>query len=217
MSALRGPIGIVTGLAAEAALARRELARCPDLAVIACAGPGPGAAARAAGALPPVSCLVSLGYAGGLDAALAPGALVLPERIVDGEGRSWAAADLGLPGRGGTLIGVDRPVATAAEKGRIHARTGSLAVDTESHAIAAVAAERGIPVAAIRAVLDGAGVDLPAAALLAVDEAGAVRVAALLRALPARRGGIASLIGLAVAAARARATLRRALAALARS
>jgi len=43
----------------------------------------------------------------------------------------------------------------------LHIGTGALAVDTESHVVASVAAARGLPMAAVRVITDSAHYSLP--------------------------------------------------------
>jgi len=175
------PAGFVVGLAAEARLLARALGPLSSGAVgpVACAGADPERARESAARLlaEGARALISFGLAGGLDPALAPGDLVLPDRVVapggqafaaDGTCRAkWAAAAAaaGLPVAAGTLIGSARPVAGVAEKAALRRSGGAVAVDMESHAVAAVATAAGVPFAAVRAVADPAGRFLPSAAI----------------------------------------------------
>ena len=196
------PPGIVVGLAAEARIARPLGAR------IAIGGGTAAGAARAADDLAPhVSALISFGLAGGLDPALAPGALLVPALVL-ADDEQWPTdpalcARLGGP-TPGALFGDGAILATAAAKAALHARTGAVAVDLESAAVARAAARHGLPFAVLRAVCDPAGRNLPRAALIALDgqgRIGALRVAA---AVLARPGDIPALIALGRDAARAR-------------
>ena len=196
-------IGVVTGLAREA-----EIARAAGLAV-RCEGPGPDAARRAALALADAGAalLVSFGYAGGLDPGVPAGTLLLPARVVDGAGREWpCVARLDPPA--GTLIGTDRPVTDAGSKRRLAAT--AMAVDCESHAVAAVAQARGLSFCVVRAVVDDGGTGLPGAALAGVDAQGRVRMAVLMRALMLSPRDLPAVIRLAAAARRADRSLGRA-------
>jgi len=67
---------------------------------------------------------------------------------------------------------MDSIVDSAREKRRQFARTGAAAVDTESHIVAGMAAERGLPFAAIRVITDTAAANLPPAALTAIGPNG---------------------------------------------
>ncbi len=208
------PAGIIVGLAAEARIARPLGART------AIGGGTAAGAAQAAEALAPhVSTLISFGLAGGLDPALSPGALLVPALIL-ADGEDWSADPVLLTLLGGptpgALFGDGAILATAARKSALHARTGAVAVDLESAAVARIAARHGLPFAALRAVCDPAGQDLPPAALIALDgrgRIGALRIAASLLAHP---GQIPALIALARDAAQARRALVTRVAAIGR-
>jgi hopanoid-associated phosphorylase len=138
--------------------------------------------------------LLSFGIAGGLEPGLCPGALVLAEAVVRPDGRIMATdaawtrrAAAALPGiRTGRIAGSDRAVASVADKQRLRILTGALAVDMESHALAAVAESAGLPLLVLRAVADPAERALPAPALVGIAADGSPRpLAVALRLLPA--------------------------------
>lgn len=157
-------LGIVCGMQTEFdALGRTAID--PSIRV-SVSGARPELAADGARWLLSEGCrvLMSWGVAGGLDPALAPGDLLLPNAVVTGEGNSYVTEppDLGdLVAPGGTLIGTDRVVLTAAEKADLHRQSGARAVDMESHKVMEVAAEANVPAFVLRAVGDGAGTSLP--------------------------------------------------------
>jgi nucleoside phosphorylase len=200
------PIVAVTGLAAEAAIARRAGLRA------ICAGGVPArTAAAVAAALEAGDCtmLVSFGIAGGLRAGLAPGTLVVAGAVMDSEGEI-AAPPFEFPqALRGTIFGSTAIVAAAAEKAALHARTGALAVDLESHLVARAASAIGLPWAAVRTIADTAEYDLPPAAQLALRENGRpdllavlgslcaapVQLPALLRTARQTRAALRALVG----------------------
>lgn len=97
------------------------------------------------------------GFAGGLDPALDPCAVVFSE---DTE------ANLGTKLRGlGAIPGhihcADRVAITATEKAELRRTTGADAVEMESQVIRDLCRERGIPSATIRVISDTATEDLP--------------------------------------------------------
>src|SRR5262245_64617676 len=101
------------------------------------------------------------GIAGGLAPDLVAGDWVVGSSVrTDREcfptDRGWARALVeALPGAvHADIIGADATVADPAEKRRLHAQTGAVAVDTESHIAARIAAAYRIPFAACRAVID---------------------------------------------------------------
>ncbi len=187
----------VTGLKAEA-----RLAAGPRVHVIS--GGGDGARLRRelaeAAALRPCA-IISFGVAGGLAPGLAPGAIFVARSVVAGDGEKvhadpvWSralSATLGAP-----LVdfaGVDEPVVDGAGKRALHLRTGAHVVDMESHIAARIAADRGIPFAALRVVADPAHRHLPHAALVAMRPDGAIAFGALTRSLLRDPGQIPQLI-----------------------
>ncbi len=203
---LSSPLGIVTGLAAEARLAR-------PLGLVAAGGGTPAGAAAAAAMLIArgVTALLSFGFAGGLDPALAPGALVLPHTLVTATAR--LAIDPELAGRfgtpQGTLFAARAPVLSVEAKAALFAATGACAVDVESEAVAQAAAARRLPFAVLRAVCDPAWRALPPAALAALDATGAIAPLGLLAALARAPAQLPALVLLAHDAQAARAALRR--------
>ncbi len=156
--------------------------------------------------------LVSFGFAGGLDPALAAGALVVAEAVLEGVMRFEAtpalAAALG-PVRG-VVLAADAVVVDVEAKGAARAASGAVAVDLESGAVARVAARHGLPFAVVRAISDPAGRALPPAALVALDARGRVALGRVLASLLRRPGQIGDLVALARGSARARESLRRA-------
>ena len=157
-------------------------------------GPGPDRAratasqALARGAV----ALVSWGLAGGLVPAVAPGDVVIPERVVSDRGiwltdsRWLGALHAALAARftlhSGALASVDRVLESPASKALAARSMGAVAVDTESAAIAAVAADAGVPFAVVRVVADGCDDALPAHVEQWIDAAGERRLAPLARA-----------------------------------
>lgn len=196
------PPGFVVGLAAEARLLAGSL-RDGTAGIaprVACAAADSGRARRGAERLLAggAVALVSFGIAGGLDPALLPGDLVLAERVAapgcapirtDPDWRArWAAAAraAGLRTVGGDLIESPRVVAGLADKRLLHLTSGAVATDMESYAVAAVAAEAGVPFAAVRAIADPAGRPLPRAAIGIIGPDGSPRVGRLILRLCVR-------------------------------
>jgi adenosylhomocysteine nucleosidase len=152
---------------------------------------GPGApraeaAARAAVAAG-VDALVAWGLAGGLVTELSPGDVVLPERgltLAGGEWRAeprWHAALAAVLGAGfvlhtGALVSVAAVVASPGDKQATARSSGAIAVDMESAAVAAVAAEAHIAFAAVRVVADVSADALPADVAKWIDAAGNRRI-----------------------------------------
>jgi len=115
--------------------------------------------------------VISFGIAGGLAPQLKAGACVIGRNIITENGRyashhGWAqsllemvlgATDRNAASRHvsiGDIAGSDAPVASTEAKRSLHERTGAVAVDTESHIAARIAAEHRLPFAAFRVVTD---------------------------------------------------------------
>lgn len=218
MTARGADVGIVTGLADEAAC----LASKAGGVRIVCAGADAARAGALAEDLADGGCvaLVSFGLAGGLDPAVASGTLLLPAAVIAPDGRAhptdpgWRERLLALIGSIGTgagaaeIAGVDAPLAEPTDKAALFGRTGAAGVDMESHAVAAVAQRRSIPLLVVRAVADPAGQRIPAwlDGIIAAD--GNPRVTALLAALATHPADLATLLRLAAGARRGLAALR---------
>ncbi|MBB4265118.1 hypothetical protein [Roseospira visakhapatnamensis] len=209
------PVGVVTGLTSEA----RALAGVAGLRT-RCLGPGPDTAEAAARALlaEGAGALVSAGICGALDPALRPGDVILPVRVADRhqEARAWpvdapwhgaAMARLAADVRPstGVLLGSDRAVASVEGKRHLAARTGAVAVDMESHAVARVAAAAGVPFLVLRTVADTAGDALPPWLAGMLNRDGTPNAGVALRRLLAGPWRLAGLLRLA---ARSRAAER---------
>lgn len=166
---------VVTGLEAEAAIARLVLPR------VAVSGGRPSRATALAQALVRDGArgLVSFGIAGGLDPDHGPGTLIIADRVFEGgvafdaDAAMIRALTVALPeARVGAVEGVDRIVRLPAEKADLFAGHGALAADMESHAVARVAREAGVPFAVLRAIADPATQTLPSAVEVGLDDAG---------------------------------------------
>jgi adenosylhomocysteine nucleosidase len=202
---MNGP-ALVVGMRAEA-----RIARATGWPVGIGGGDAAGALAAAeALAAAGATGLVSLGLAGGLAPDLPAGSAIVPSAVryrgqllpVD----QRLAARLG--GADGTcLLGVDAVVAATGEKQRLWRATGAAAADMESGPVAAVAQATGLPFAALRVVCDPADRDLPPAALVALDQSGAVGLGRVIGSLLRHPLQLPALWRLAADAASARRVL----------
>lgn len=120
---------------------------------------------------PPDGPLVSFGLAGALHDGLECGDVLDAVRVVDADGATlWEGGPLGVPGaRRATMLATDRVVDDAAERRRLHERTGADALDMES----GVLARTGRLAGCLRAVSDTPARPLGTLAT-AVDENGSV-------------------------------------------
>jgi len=118
-----------------------------------------------------VERLVLVGISGGLSPALVPGTLVAARAVWDGRDTApppdadWLDRLLSRERLiEGTIVSTERILCSAEEKAEVRAsvpQAGPATVDLESAAYARVAAEKGVPYIAIRAVCDTAGEALP--------------------------------------------------------
>jgi adenosylhomocysteine nucleosidase len=146
--------------------------------------------------------LVSAGFAGALDPTLERNQIVLPDRVVNLEGGSFAI-DLSVPPearaqglRSGTLVTVDDVVRTAVEKAALRQKTGAHVVDMETSAIAALCGNRGVRFLPVRVVSDDARSDLPPEILAIVGRSGGLRLGATVGALWKRPSSVKDLLRL---------------------
>jgi hopanoid-associated phosphorylase len=208
---------VVVGLAFEA-----RIAAGPGIQVI-CSGDGRNLAASLSRAIAdarqfPDGCrgLISFGVAGGLSPSLEPGACVVGSAILSGTTRiatdhDWSQKLLRtIPGAiYGVLAGVPAPISHPTAKRGLYVRTGAVAVDMESHIVAAVAVAHGLPVAAIRVITDPAQRTLPAAALAAMRPDGTADIGAMIRSVAQRPRDLPALLRTGLDAYAARTTLMR--------
>ena len=131
--------------------------------------------------------VVSAGVCGALDPALAVGDLVLADSVIDGSGMRHAvtagaqraAVSARVGGRGGAMVWARQILATPESKAALRAETGGTAVDMESAAIVAAAAEHACPSLIVRGVSDDARELLPAELLTLVNDEGRLRTGGL--------------------------------------
>ena len=212
-------LGILAGLRSEQ---ETLVTATRDRSVlIALSGARPELAKAGADRLVAAGCthLISYGLAGGLADYLAAGDLLLPSEIVTPTGsragvdRAWHRAARDLLGElrpaTGALAAADVAVASVASKRALAQQAAAVAVDMESHWIAASAARAGLPWLVIRAVADEADQILPPAALVGVTPAGATDLPAVLGSLARNPGQLGALIRLGRAAGAAHRTLKR--------
>jgi hopanoid-associated phosphorylase len=160
--------------------------------------------------------IISFGIAGGLAPNLVAGNWVIGSGVRTEQERyptdqRWAGRLLeALPGAVlAEIAGADAPIASAADKRRLHDHTGAAAVDMESHIAGRIAAAHKIPFAICRTVIDAAHRDLPPAALVGLRHDGTPDVLAVSRSVARRPGQIPALGRIAIDAWIARQALRR--------
>ncbi len=122
--------------------------------------------------------IISAGFGGGLASTVQNGDIIIGNEILEltedaGDRIQTRPVEIplrvpdipltGLPMRVhfGKLLTTDEMVLRADAKQRLGAATGALSVDMETSAVARVAAERGIPMVAIRCISDNSHENLP--------------------------------------------------------
>jgi adenosylhomocysteine nucleosidase len=202
---------VVVGMAFEARIASGLGVR------VICGGDGQNLATSLARAMA-VGCggLISFGVAGGLTSDLKPGTCVIASVILDGKTQSptdarWAQRLMRIiPDTvHGPIVGVRKPVAHSAAKAALHRETGAIAVDMESHVVARAAVQHGVPLAAIRVVVDPVERTIPRSALAGTRSDGTIDPLAVVRSLMRCPRDLAGLIRMSLDARAARATLVR--------
>jgi hopanoid-associated phosphorylase len=160
--------------------------------------------------------IISFGVAGGLAPDLRPGDWIVASEVLDGETSRpthpvWSRNLLEIipEVRYGPVLGVPAPVAEPLAKHDLHARTGAIAVDMESHIVAEFAAAHGMSFAVARVIVDPAHRRVPDAALIALRPGGSSNVSALLREVLAKPAQVVPLLRVASDAYAARSALLR--------
>jgi adenosylhomocysteine nucleosidase len=193
-----GRLGVITALQTEADCLR-HLAEGSGPLIHVSGGSALRARAGAEGLRERgVAALVSFGLAIGLAPVLRPGDVVIAHSVVLPSGRSiattaaWRAALLQLLGgsditvRVARVAGSDELPASAAAKRRAFQATFAAALDTDSHAVAEVAAAAGLPLLVVRAVAEPADEMRPAIAAAANGADGQPRSLAMVGHLAKR-------------------------------
>jgi adenosylhomocysteine nucleosidase len=212
-------VGAVTGLAAEAGVARRA-----GLA----AQPSGGIAAQTTAIAETLlregaEALISFGIAGALAPALRPGTLLVPRAVIDERGVRYAVDSewrmkivdalrgAGLRLDDGDLLGARDAAASPARKAELHRITRAVAIDLESDLVAQVAMRALRPFLVLRAVADSASQALPDAAIHGLAPNGRPALGRVLLSIARDPRQIPALIKLAGDTRRALDALRSAL------
>jgi adenosylhomocysteine nucleosidase len=146
--------------------------------------------------------------AGGLDPTLTAGAVLLPREVIgiDGDAQPTApgwrerlsrAITVHASVTDGRLLTSPRAVDSVAEKAALFRKTGAVAVDMESLAVAEIAADTQLPFIAVRVIVDSAEDTLPKVVTAAADREGHLQIWRLIGTLALAPAELAPLIRLA--------------------
>jgi adenosylhomocysteine nucleosidase len=171
---------------------------CGKLVAVILTGPGKAAARRGtelliAGHRP--RWIISAGFAGALDPALARNDPVVPGEVVDLEGEviTLGTSIPSLPPRvrtGCRLLSVNRVITRAADKAELRRVSGADLIDMETSAVAMLARERSLRFLSLRIISDDATVELPSEVANLLSHSGSYRLGMALRAIWRRPGAI---------------------------
>ncbi|MGO8987496.1 MAG: purine phosphorylase [bacterium] len=195
-------LGIVVAMTAEArSLVREptvtdELIHLAEGILLKLSGIGPRRAGEAAKNLlgNGATALLSWGCAGALVPTLSAGSVVLANSVI-GADQSFYSSDPTWHGRllnrlkgcvdlhQGPLAESSTVLRSAAEKRNLFERTGAIAVDMESGAVARVAQGAHAPFMAVRAISDSANMAIPQSSVGVIDEFGELNLLRLLKEL----------------------------------
>lgn len=159
--------------------------------------------------------LISFGVAGGLAPHLRTGTCVVGSEILTGEDSlptdpQWSQTLLRtIPAIHGPILGSPTAVTEPAAKRALYEKTGAVAVDMESHVVARIAADHGMPMATLRVITDSAKRAVPQSALVGMRPDGSADVGAVVRRLLRNPGELPALLRTALDVRTARNELLR--------
>lgn len=175
---------------------RIDKGRCvfiADKVLVAYSGAGPENAQAAAELLASrgTTQLISWGCAAALDETLKPGDLTLADTLLDADnahidiGSNWHRHTKDLLSKfltvhTGCLAESKSIVSSSKDKKQLQSKTGAIALDMESIAIAKVAQQHALPFLAIRAIVDPTNMDLPRAINHSLNDQGDIVLRKLL-------------------------------------
>jgi adenosylhomocysteine nucleosidase len=188
-----GTLSRLPGFARERKIAKGSYALAADNMAVVYSGAGPKNAQSAAELLVAngATRLISWGCAAALNETLKAGDLVLANALIDAnnhkidiksEWHSHATSQLlqNFAVYMGCLVESKNIVSSTEDKKKLRSKTGAIALDMESIAIAKVAGQHNLPFLAIRAIADTAGMNLPKSINYALNDLGDIALGRLL-------------------------------------
>lgn len=209
----RGFVVAATGLKAEAIVAERS----SDVKAVAGGGDETRLVASIERAIDDgARGIISFGIAGALRPGLESGTCIVATAVLS-DAQKFAADNawsnrlsIAIPeARRGVVFGSSQAVGEIGAKAALCQTTGADIVDMESHVVARIATEHGLPFAVLRVVADSAEQTLPPAAVNGMKPDGTPDIAAVLKSLVSQPGQLPDLLRTAFAARRAMAGLLR--------
>lgn len=160
--------------------------------------------------------IISFGIAGGLRPGLAAGTCIVGTNVKF-QGQSYPAdaqwsnriAETLSHAECGTVAGTRMTVAEPSDKKALHDATGAISVDMESHVVARIAVERGLPFAILRVIADPVEHRLPPAAAKGLKPDGRPNIVAVVKSLSTEPGQLPDLLRITAYTRRAMASLFR--------
>lgn len=183
-------IGIITGVRTE----QRALAPilgADNSPLVRLSGARPARARSGVEALieAGVDGILSFGTAGALNSDLQPGAMVIGESVLGPDGTSYACDPAWVKAMSDALdiqpvgvSGAEHVMGTNA-KAKMFVDTARVAIDMESHIIAKLACEAGVPFAILRAIVDPVEFEFPEFVLDSVRPDGSVSLLPIIAGL----------------------------------
>jgi adenosylhomocysteine nucleosidase len=164
--------------------------------------------------------LVSWGCAAGLAKYLKAGDLVLPDTVIDGDNARIAVntewqkhciqlLSISREVHTGSLLTTEQLVTSSKDKKQLNLKTGAVALDMESAAIAKVAQQRGLSFLVVRAIADSVNANLPQAVTHALNAQGDIELKKLVLFLALHPYELSGLIKLGLHFRAAKKTLQQ--------
>ncbi len=161
--------------------------------------------------------IISFGIAGGLRPGLKPGTIVVGTSVIHTSGRTyqpdarWSDRLFeALPNaESGPIAGSSTIIANRDEKRAIYLSSGAFAADMESHLVAQIATDYGLPFAVLRVIADTASQGMPPAAVNGLNPDGTPNIAGVLKSLAVEPSQLWDVIRIAGATRRAMKALFR--------